>query len=186
VGAGFALLVAVAGVAAYLIVGGTHDRKDASVLPTRVVSTQAVNIVNTGPVSQAGGSPAPGTLLASHSDLVFTVNGPAGAQWTSDQMAGGTYIFIYIPDGQCLTSRASPHAWAVTLQRCNLQASQRWLRQHPNVGANGLDYWQLRNLAYDRCLADGKAVGNRQSAAQLEPCEASPGWRQQVALLTAA
>jgi hypothetical protein len=185
VGAGFALLVAVAGVAAYLVVGRAHERKAASVLPTRVVSTQAVSIANTGPVSQAGGSPAPGTLVASHSDLVFTVNGPAGAQWTSDQMAGGTYIFIYIPDGLCLASRASRHAWAVTLDRCNLQASQRWLRQHPNVAANGLDYWQLRNLAAGRCLADGIAVGIRQSAAQLEPCEASPGWRQQVALLTA-
>jgi hypothetical protein len=183
-GTGFALLAAVAGVAAYLIVGRTHDRKEASVLPTRVVSTQAVSIANTGPVSQAGGSPAPGTLLASRSGLVFTVNGPAGAQWTSDQMVGGTYIFIYIPDGMCLASRASRHAWAVTLDRCNLQASQRWLRQHPNVGANGLDYWQLRNLADGRCLAEGNAVGNRQSAAQLEPCEASPGWRQQVALLT--
>src|SRR5260370_19264368 len=119
VGAGFALLAAVAGVAAYLIVGGTHDRKDASVLPSRVLGTQAVSIVNTGPVSQAGGSPAPGTLLASQSDLVFTVNGPAGAQWTSDQMAGGTYNFIYIPDGPCLTSRASPHARAVALERCH-------------------------------------------------------------------
>ncbi len=178
------MLLAVAGVAAYLIVGGTHDRKDASVLPTRVVGTQAVSIVNTGP--PGGASPIPATLLASHSDLVFTISGPAGAQWTSDQMAGGTYIFIYLPNGLCLASRASPHALAVTLERCNLQPSQRWLRQHPNVGANGLAYWQLRNMADGRCLGTGKSVRRGESAAQLAACESSPSWRQRVAFPTAS
>jgi hypothetical protein len=178
------MLLAVAGVAAYLIVGGTHDTRDATVLPTRVVSTQAVSIANTGP--QGGVSPAPETLLASHADLVFTVNGPGGSQWASDQMAGGTYILIYLPNGLCLASRASPHAPAVALERCNLQASQRWLRQYPNVRVNGLDYWQLRNQADGRCLTTGKAVRADESAAQLEPCQASPDWRQQVAFLTTA
>lgn len=182
-GTGFALLLAVAGVAAYLIVGGTHDRKDAAVLPTRVVGTQAVGIVNTGP---AGANPHPDTLLASHSDLVFKADGPTGAQWTSDQMAGGTYIFIYLPDGLCLAARASPPVPSVALEQCNLQASQRWLRQLPNVGPNGLDYWQLRNLADGRCLAAGNALGNGESAAVLQRCEASPGWRQQVAFPTAS
>src|SRR5260221_2609885 len=181
VGAGFALLLAVAGVAAYLIVGRAHDRKEASELPPRVVSTQAVSIVNTGPASQT----APETLRASHSGLVFAVDGPVGAQWTSDQMAGGTYILIYLSNGLCLAARSSPHAAAMDLERCNLQASQRWLRQHPIVGANGLDYWQLRNLADRRCLAAGKAPGKGESEAQLRPCEASPGWRQQVAFPTA-
>jgi len=177
------MLLAVAGVAAYLIVGGTHDAKDASALPSRVLGTQAVSIVNTG---TPGGATTAETLLASHSDLVFTASGPAGAQWTSDQMAGGTYILIYLPNGLCLASRGAPHASAVTLQRCNLQASQRWFRQHPNVGANGLDYWQLRNMADGRCLATGKAVRRGESAAQLEPCQASPGSRQQVAFPTAS
>jgi hypothetical protein len=183
VGTGFALLLAVAGVAAYLIVGGTHDRKDAAVLPTRVIGTQAVSIVNTG---KAGAIPEPETLLASHSDLVFMADGPAGAQWTSDQMAGGTYIFIYLPDGLCLAAQASPRAPLLALEQCNLQASQRWLRQLPNVGPNGLDYWQLRNLGDSRCLAAGNALGKRKSAAVLQPCEASPGWRQQVAFPTAS
>src|SRR5260370_13955121 len=177
VGTGFAMLLAVAGVAAYLIVGGTHDRKDALVLAARVVSTQAVSIVNTGP--QGGASPAPETLLA-QSDLVFTVNGPAGSQWTSDQMAGGTYIFIYLPNEQCLASPATPHAPAMTLARRNLQASQRWLRQHPNVGVNGLVYWQLRNLADGRGLTTGKAVRGGESLGQPEPSQASPGWRQRA------
>jgi hypothetical protein len=101
-------------------------------------------------------------------------------------MAGGTYIFIYLPNGLCLASRAGHRAPTVTLERCDLQASQRWLRLHTAVGSNGLDYWQLRNLADNRCVTAGKAVGQGESAAQLEPCQASPGWQQQVAFLTAA
>jgi hypothetical protein len=182
VGTGFALLLAVAGVAAYLIVGGTHDQKEAAVLPTRVIGTQAVDIVNTG---AAATNPDPETLLASRSDLVFMADVPSGARWTSDQMAGGTYIFIYLPDGLCLAARASPRAPSLALEQCNLQAGQRWLRQLPNVGSNGLDYWQLRNLDDGRCLAAGNALGNKESAAILQRCEASPGWQQQVAFPTA-
>jgi Ricin-type beta-trefoil lectin domain-like len=182
-GTGFALLLAVAGVAAYLIVGGAHGSKDASVLPTRVMGTQAVGIVNGGPASQA--NPAPEALVAPHSDLVFTVNGPAGVQWTSDEMAGGTYIFIYLPNGLCLAALQVPHAAAaVTLERCDLQADQRWLRQQPSVSPNGLDYWQLRNMADGRCLAAGTAISKGESPAQLARCQASPGWRQQIAFPT--
>jgi hypothetical protein len=181
VGTGFALLLAVAGVAAYLIVGGTHDNKDALVLPTRVVATQAVGIVNSGPASQSNEA-----LVASHANLVFTANGPSGIQWTSDEMAGGTYIFIYLPDGLCLTAEQAALAVAATLQRCDLQANQRWLRQLPSVGANGLDYWQLRNLADRRCLATGQPISKSESAAALERCQAPPGWRQQVAFPTSS
>lgn len=184
-GTGFALLLAVAGVAAYLIVGGAHDNKDASVLPTRVVGTQAVGIVNTGPGSQA--DPAAEALVASRSDLVFTLNGSSGVQWTSDEMAGGSYIFIYLPNGLCLTAEQAPHApAAVTLERCDLQADQRWLRQLPSVGPNGMDYWQLRNMADGRCLATGKAISKSEAAAQLDRCQAAPGARQQVAFPTAS
>ena len=182
-GTGFALLLAVAGVAAYLIVGGTHDTKDASVLPARVVGTQAVGIVGGAP-SQANQGPE--ALLASHADLVFTSNVPGGVQWTADEMAGGTYIFIYLPDGLCLATTQAQHTAAVTLQHCDLQANQRWLRQLPSVGANSLVYWQLRNLGDGRCLATGPAKGKSESAAQLERCQANPGLRQQIAFPTAS
>jgi hypothetical protein len=184
VGTGFALLLAVAGAAAYLIVGGTHDTKDASVLPARVVGTQAVGIVSGGAPAQANKGPE--ALLASRADLVFTANGPGGVQWTADQMAGGTYIFIYLPDGLCLATMQALHTAAVTLQRCDLQANQRWLRQLPSVGANGLIYWQLRDLGDGRCLASGQTIGKGESAAQLERCQASPGLRQQIAFPTAS
>jgi Ricin-type beta-trefoil lectin domain-like len=182
VGTGFAILLAVAGLAAYLVVGGTHDRKDASVLPTRVVGTQAVSIANTGPAS--GTTSSAETLVARRSDLLFTAGGPAGPQWTSDQMAGGTYILIYLPNGMCLATGASAPAPAVALERCNLKSNQRWLRQRPSVGANGLDYWQMRNLADGRCLEAGRTAGAGRSAVLLRPCSVSPDWRQQVAFLT--
>jgi len=183
-GAGLAVLLAGAGLAAYLIVGNRASQ-DASVLPARVLGTQAVGLVNPGPPQSAGTSPAPAMFLASRSDLSFTAAGPAGTDWTADQMAGGTYIFIYLPDGLCLASARSS---AVALARCNLEASQRWVRQHL-VSAGGLDYWQLRNLSSGRCLtaADGNAAAaSAQSAARLDRCQASPGWTQLVAFMTAS
>ena len=101
-------------------------------------------------------------------------------------MAGGTYIFIYLPDGLCLATMQAQHTAAVILQRCDLQANQRWLRQLPSIGANSLVYWQLRNLNDGRCLATGLALGKSESAAQLERCQANPGLRQQIAFPTAS
>ena len=184
-GAGLAILLAGAGLAAYLIVG--NHPHNAPGLPTRVLGTQAVGLVSPGPPGRAGASPAPETFLASRSDLSFTTTaaGQAGADWTADQMAGGTYIFIYLPNGLCL---ASARKSAVALARCNLDAGQRWIRQHL-VSAGGLDYWELRNLSSGRCLtaAGGNAAGApAQSAARLDRCQASPGWTQLVAFMTAS
>jgi hypothetical protein len=169
-GAGFAILLAAAGVAVYLVVGARADNS-ANVLPTRVLGTQAIGLIAT----PGGSGTAADALVASRPGLAFSAMAQAGADWTADQMAGGTYIFIYIPDGLCLggTSRLTE----VSLQRCNLQASQRWVRQRLVV-ASGLDFWELRNLASGRCVtaADG--------AARLEGCQASPGASQLIAFLT--
>ena len=131
----------------------------------------------------AGAGPATETLLTSRSGLSFQASGQVTADWTADQMAGGTYIFIYLPNGQCLgPSRAK----TVSLQRCNLQAGQRWIRVHPVLGPGGLDYWQLRNLATDRCLTAVSVAGQTpatESAPRLERCQASPGSSQLIAFL---
>ncbi len=184
-GIAFVVLVAGAGVAAYLVFG-TRARKAADVLPTRVLSTQAVGLVVTGPPGAAGASAAPQMLIAPSSDLGFAGGGAAGAAWTSDQMAGGTFIFIYLQNGLCLApkpaaSSSSPApARAVVLRRCSLQASQRWVRQNRTPGAGGLDYWQLRNLADGRCLTAGPGG----SGARLAACAASPGRQQLIAFVT--
>jgi hypothetical protein len=183
IGLGLAIVLAAAGVAVYLAFGNKPSQKAA--LPTRVLGTQAVGLVNPGPPPQAGASAAPQAFLASSSDLSFVTAGPAGADWTADQMAGGTYIFIYLPNGLCLAPSRASH---VTLARCNLGADQRWVRQR-QVSRGGVDYWQLRNLSNGRCLTAAGAdstVQPGQGTARLEPCQASPGWIQLVAFMTAS
>jgi hypothetical protein len=182
-GAGLAILLAGAGVATYLIVGGNHARRDASELPNKVLSTQAVGLVNPGP-GQAGGQPE--MLLATRGRLSFTSAGQAGANWTADQMTGDTYIFIYLPNGLCLGSGRTA---AVGLQRCSLQAGQRWVSQHQTTEAGGVDYSQLRNLSDGRCLTAVAAAGAASSApttARLEHCQAAPDWHQLIAFVTAS
>jgi hypothetical protein len=182
-GAGLALSLAGAGVAAYLIVGGGHASRDASELPTKVLSTQAVGLVNPGP--QASGS-EPQTLLATRGALTFTGAGQVGANWTADQMSGGTYIFIYLPNGLCLGAGRGATA---ALQRCSLEAGQRWVPEHQVSGPGGVDYSQLRNLSDRRCLTAVAAAGRASSApttARLERCQASPDWHQLIAFVTAS
>jgi hypothetical protein len=178
-GAGLAVLLAAAGVTAYLIADrGNSDGP----LPTHVLGTQAIGLINPGPAgasatSSAGASQAAGALLASRAGLTFSASAQPGARWTADQMAGGTYIFIYLSNGLCLASPALPGTAAV-LRHCNLEADQRWIRQELTVSTSGTDYWQLRNVADGRCLT--AANGPAGQAAQVRPCQAEPGWNQLV------
>jgi hypothetical protein len=182
-GAGLAIVLAGAGAAAYLIVGGNHASGDASELPTKVLGTQAVGLVNPGP-GASGANPE--MLTAARAGLSFTNTGQVGANWTADQMAGGTYIFIYLPNGKCLGSSPGP---GVALEQCDLLAGQRWTPQHGVTLANGEDYSQLRNLSDGRCLtAVGtvSATGPATAAARLEHCQAVPSFRQLIAFVTAS
>jgi hypothetical protein len=174
-GAGFAILLAAVGAAVYLLVGGAHADNDSSNLPTRVLATQAIGLAYSPSASDVD------ALEATPGGLGFGGSQSTGANWTSDQMAGGTYIFIYLQNGRCLgPSRAA----SVSLQRCSLQAGQRWVRQHSVQGSNGLEYWQLRNLSDGRCLTAVAAGGP--PAARLERCQASPGASQLIAFLTSS
>ncbi len=181
-GASVAVLLAAAGVTAYLVIDSTGKSADAP-LPTRVLSTQAIGLVSPGPAGTTSTGPAStgtgaagGTLLASGAGLTFGTSSQPDAEWTSDQMAGGTYIFIYLANSaRCLASAASPGP--AVLERCDLAANQRWSRKGPTVGTGGVDYWQLRNLADGRCLTAGNLSGE---AAQLVPCQATPTWSQLV------
>ena len=184
-----AVLLAAAGATAYLLV----DRSPGDApLPTRVVGTQTIALVNpgaAGPAVWQGTGQAPGTLLDARGRLTFSADAQPGAGWTADQMAGGTYIFIYLANGGlCLTAPAAPASSAV-LQPCDLQASQRWLRQGQTPGPNGLTYWQLRNEADGRCLTAGSPVSTAAKQAgnaatgqgvHMQACEGAPGWRQLV------
>jgi hypothetical protein len=180
-GTAFAVVLAAAGVAVYLIVGAHAN--SASGLPTRVLGTQAIGLADSAQAPSAGASPVTQTLLTSPSGLSFQAAGQVTTDWTADQMAGGTYIFIYLPNGLCL---GSSRADTVSLARCNLEAGQRWIREHPVLGASGLDYWQLRNLAVGRCLTAASVAGRAgatESAPRLRRCQASPGSSQLIAFL---
>jgi hypothetical protein len=174
-GAGFAILLAAVGAAVYLIVGGAHADNDSSDLPTRVLATQAIGLAYSPSGSDVD------ALEAAPGGLGFGGSQSAGASWTADQMAGGTYIFIYLQNGRCLGPSG---AASVSLQRCSLQAGQRWVRQHSVQGSNGLEYWQLRNLSNGKCLTAVAAGGP--PAARLERCQASPGASQLIAFLTSS
>jgi hypothetical protein len=188
-GAGLAVLLAAVGVTAYLLLA--HPGSGGASLPTRVIGTQAIALVNpgqAGPAAWAGTSLAPGTLLRTGQQLTFSGGARPGAGWTADQMADGTYIFIYLADGGlCLTAQAAP-ASAAALERCDLGARQRWLRRGQTPGLNGMTYWQLRNEADGRCLTAGTAVSvavqagseAASQAAQMQACQGAPGWRQLV------
>jgi Ricin-type beta-trefoil lectin domain-like len=187
-GAGLAVLLAAAGATAYLVV----DHTTHAPLPTSVVGTQTIALVNpgaAGPGAWQGTGQAPATLLAAGGRLTLSADAQPGAGWTADQMAGGTYIFIYLANGGlCLTAPAAPVSSA-QLQPCDLQASQRWLRQGQTPGPNGLTYWQLRNQADGLCLGAGSQVstaaqqaGNAAASqdAAMQACEGAPSWRQLV------
>jgi hypothetical protein len=174
-GAAFAILLAAVGAAVYLLVGGAHADNDSSALPTRVLGTQAIGL------AYSPSAPDVDALEAAPGGLVFGGSESTGANWTADQMAGGTYIFIYLQNGRCLgPSRAA----SVSLQRCSLQMAQRWVRRHSVEGSNGLEYWQLRNMSDGRCLT--AVAGGGPPAARLERCQASPGASQLIAFLTSS
>jgi hypothetical protein len=178
-GAGIAVLLAAAAVTAYLVASA---KPAPAPLRTQVLSTQVIDLVSGGPAAAAtsnppaGPGPGTGTLVASGSRLTFSSAPQASAQWTADQMAGGTYIFIYLANGGlCLSSPAAPGP--AVLQRCDLAANQRWRRQGLTPGAAGTDYWQLRNSADGRCLAAGDVAGE---PAQLQRCQQPPGQSQLI------
>ncbi len=192
-GTGVVLLLAGTGVVASLVPGSPHVTARHVVLPSRVQGVHEIGLVNAGPPEPAGQAAAPArTLLKSRSGLAFAAVRQVAPEWTADQMAGGTYIFIYISDGSCLSSAArrgrasggqasgtrASGTRAVTT-RCDLGYAQRWRRQQGNTHG----YWQLRNLGDGRCLTLGgasPAAGLGSFSAELAPCGAQGDWRQQI------
>jgi hypothetical protein len=188
-GIGFVVLLAGGGVAVYLLTGQGHAAKHDSRPSGRVASVQTVGLVTTAPAGQAGTSAVTELLLASPQGVTFSAVKrtalPAGyPEWTADQMAGGSYIFIYISTGRCLSSTGRQ---AAALQQCDLSERQRWTRQYHSTDASGQDYWQLRNASDGRCLTVGGPVtaGGGASAAELQRCGAGLSWRQLIAFLSA-
>ena len=179
------MLLAAGGTAGYLLVGQVHAARHASRLSARVASVQTVGLAAPGPASRAAAGTAAELLLASPHGLTFRpakrTDLPAGyPEWTADQMVGGSYIFIYISTGRCLSSTSGQ----ATLQRCDLSERQRWTREYHGTDASGQELWHLRNAADGRCLTVGSPVAAAAAAgsgAELQPCGNGVTWRQLMA-----
>ncbi len=110
-------------------------------------------------------------------------------EWTADRMAGGTDLFIYIPNGRCLAASGSPRHPALALRRCDLGSGQRWRQLDPAAELAGRSYSRFSNLATERCVSAGRpalAAGQRGLAARLVACDAAQGWRQLISFWWAA
>lgn len=179
-----------AGAIAYSVASSAEASRHPSQLSTRVQSVQTVGIIG-----QAGqrltGTEGLRQLVSSATGLQFGPMPPASLvqgdpQWSADTMAGGTFVFIYAPDGQCLAAATRQGHPVLALRRCNLGAGQRWQRFNSAVAADGHLYGQYRNLGTGRCLAAGAAPVAGPGPAALASCAAAPATRQLISLWWAA
>jgi hypothetical protein len=193
-------MVAAATVASVLVLtqGAAHARRAPALrLPRNLVGAPlTIALINPGPPPQQDSRPVSEMLYLSATGLAFTAAGGVGQaapseEWTANQMGGGTYIFIHVPDGRCLTapaSRGGAAATAATLTRCNLSLSQRWRHHYLGKDPAGRDNWQLRSAADGLCLtAMTPPLGGQpgESGVGLRACRTSAIWRQIVSFRTA-
>jgi Ricin-type beta-trefoil lectin domain-like len=178
VGISVVLLLAVVGVIAVL-----RPAKPPATAPrhvtlpsTRVEGVQTIGIVAAGLPDPAGSAaPSPDTLVAPAASVAFAPGQQTAPAWTADQMAGGTYIFINLANGQCLAPAA--RGGTTVLQKCDLGNAQRWHRENGNTQG----FAQLRNAQDGRCLTITStipAAGPDDFTAGLQPCSAQPGSQQ--------
>lgn len=163
-GMGVVVLLAGGGLAGYL--GSQHPARhhhSAAGLSAKVLRVQIIGLIDYGPDDDGDRSAHdpddhPLMLRMTGAGLAF-VSIPrseliAGVPlWTADQMADGSEIFIYIPDGRCLT--VARHNLA--LAHCDLGPSQRWHAEHRRTVA-GQQIAQFASATGD-CLSAGPHPG---------------------------
>jgi hypothetical protein len=179
------VVLAAGAVTGYLIAFHPLSPHHAAPLPTRVVSFQTVGLVvgSTQPGASAGQL---SQLVGDHGAPTFSPLGQTqlaqgSPQWTADLMAGNTYIFIYLPTGQCLSATGPAKRLTVALRHCDLDANQRWRRMDQAVKSQAHDFYQYANVADGDCLTQhgeplGPAIG-----ATLAPCSPSAPVSQLIA-----
>jgi hypothetical protein len=182
-GMGLVAVLAAGGVIGYLAAARSAGHRPRP-LPTKVMGGQTVGLVAAGP--PGSGAAGPQSLLASRAGLAFSPVPPSQLvtglpQWTANQMAGATYIFIYEPSDRCLTAAARSR---LALQPCNTGASsQRWRPVHAAVTAAGHTYRQFASLSSGRCISVGAprpATGSGEDTAGLAACTGHGSWRQLI------
>lgn len=173
-GLGAIVVLAGAGAAAYLLAFHPTRPHHAVVLPTKVLGFQTVGLV--GEPAQPGSGAQLVQLLSQQDGPTFIpvqrseeVSGMP--EWTADQMAGGTYIFIYLPTGRCLASQGPDSRAALAVQRCDLSLQQRWRRQGNVVLRGGHDFYEFASAASGECLSQVTASASQPSGAGLASCD---------------
>lgn len=174
------LVLAAAGAAAYLItvhpLGGHH----AAPLSTKVISNQTIGLVaqDSHPGSSSllqlrgpGGVPQFSLLTPAEQEA-------GSGQWTADQMADNSYIFIFVPAGTCLTAAGQAR---LALRHCDLQPNQRWRRVGRASLTEGHDFHQYKNLGTGSCLTETGEPAGSVRGASLSPCSPSAPANQLIA-----
>jgi hypothetical protein len=153
-------------------------------LPARVVSTQTVGLIDFGPYDDKD------PYFSDLEDHALMLK-PVGAvveyvpippsqltsgvpSWNADQMADGSYIFIYAPTGRCLSATASKKG--LTLVHCEPVLSQRWKAEHVAT-ADGQQFSAYANAWAGACLTAPGTPG----PAVLAPCGPARTKSQEVA-----
>lgn len=174
-GLGAIVVLASAGAAAYVLAFHPAKPEHVVALPSKVVNFQSVGLVGE-PAQSGSGSAKLVQLLGSRSGPTFSPVQPseqiAGLpQWTADLMQGGTYIFIYLPTGQCLASTGPAGRTALEVQRCDLRLQQRWRRLGNGVVQGGHDFYQFANAASGKCLTQVSVSASEPGGAGLAACD---------------
>jgi hypothetical protein len=181
-GLGAIVIIAGGGTLAYLLEFHPVTPRHVAALPTRVVSYQTVGLIAQAANAASGNSPLL-QLLSPRGEPAFTpvataeeVNGMP--EWTADLMAGGTYIFIYLPTGQCLASAGPARTPQLTVQRCDLGLGQRWRRLTTGVLEGNHYFYQFASAASGKCIADAGGPATQPGGASLATCDpAQPAWQ---------
>jgi hypothetical protein len=183
-GIGVIVLLAAGGVTGYLLAAHPHPAHRAP-LPDTVLSHQSVGLVarNAQPGKTAGellqlvGSPQ----LPQFTAVAGAQATDGSPQWTADQMAGNSYIFIFLPTGECLAAGHPVRSPRLLLQHCDLSAAQRWRRASPAALSQGHEFYQYANVGDGFCLTDTGLAAGQVYGAALAACKPSAPASQLIA-----
>jgi hypothetical protein len=184
-GLGVIVVLAVGGATAYLVAFHPSQPKRPPPLPSRVTSTQTVGLV-ARPTAGSAGPDALVQLLIPQRQPSFDPVGlsqqqQGQPQWIADVMAGGSYIFIYLPTSQCLTATGPAAHPQLTVQHCNLSPQQRWSRLGTGVLSDAHDFYQFSNLAAGKCITEGSGSAALGLPASLTTCDPAKPASQLIA-----
>jgi len=199
-GIGVVAVLTVGGLGIYL--GSQHHpaahpgkavRRHRPALSSKVVAEQTVGIIDFGPDDDGDSfihdpDDHPLQLQPTSSGVRWVVITHAELAsgtplWTANQMSDGTEIFVYTPDGRCLS--AGRGAKPVALSRCTLGIGQRWRPEHATT-ALGQAIAAYANERTGGCLTAPPPPAKDHSPADpgpatLAPCGQARDKRQEVA-----